>query len=58
MASAKAVMGMLGVDVGPARLPHGTLSPDQISALRAALEEMGFFDWIDSGKRIDKSLVK
>ncbi len=46
MGAAKAVMAMLGVDVGPARLPNGTPSPEQITKLRRDLDEMGFFDWI------------
>jgi len=46
MAAAKAIMEMLGVSVGPPRLPHLPLSPDEKSALRRDLEEMGFFDWI------------
>lgn len=44
--AAKATMGMLGVEVGPARLPNGSLPPDQIPVLRAELESVGFFDWI------------
>jgi len=46
MGAAKAVMGMLGVDAGPARLPNGNPAPEQLIALRTALETMGFFDWI------------
>lgn len=46
IASTKAVMGMLGVDVGPARLPHPQLSREQTAALRTELESLGFFDWI------------
>ena len=46
MGAAKAVMKMLGMDVGPARLPNGNPSPEQVATLRAALEAMGFFDWI------------
>lgn len=46
MGAAKAVMGMLGVPVGPARLPHANPDPAQIAALRADLESMGFFDWV------------
>ena len=46
MAAAKAVMEMLGVPVGPPRLPHLALSSDRKSALRGELEEMGFFDWV------------
>lgn len=48
MGAAKAVMKMLGVDVGPARLPHSNPDPDQIKALRADLEMMGFFDRVKS----------
>ncbi len=46
MPSAKAVMGMLGVPVGPARLPHPRLSAEQLTALRGELETLGFFEWI------------
>jgi N-acetylneuraminate lyase len=46
MGAAKAVMAMLGVDVGPARLPNNKLTTEQASALRSSLETMGFFDWL------------
>ena len=46
MGAAKATMAMLGVDVGPARLPNGTLTEDQRKALRTGLEKLGFFDWV------------
>lgn len=46
MGAAKAVMTMLGVDVGPARLPNGNPTPQQVKELRAKLEAMGFFEWI------------
>lgn len=46
MASAKALMAMLGVDVGPPRLPNSQLSAEQILSLRAELEQIGFFDWL------------
>jgi len=46
MGAAKAVMGFLGVDVGPARLPNGSLGAEQVKELRARLEAMGFFDWL------------
>lgn len=46
MGSAKALMKILGVDVGPARLPNTTLPPDQADALEADLDEIGFFGWI------------
>lgn len=46
MGAAKATMKMLGVDVGPARLPNGSLSAEQAIVLRGELERLGFFDWI------------
>ena len=46
MGAAKAVMKMLGVDVGPARLPHGRLSDGEQASLRADLEKLGFFEWL------------
>ncbi|OWK37614.1 dihydrodipicolinate synthase family protein [Fimbriiglobus ruber] len=45
MGAAKAVMGFLGVDVGPPRLPNTSLAPDQHARLRAGLERIGFFEW-------------
>ena len=39
-------MKMLGVDVGPARLPNTNLDADQVTKLRSDLEKIGFFDWI------------
>jgi N-acetylneuraminate lyase len=46
MGAAKATMEMLGVDVGPARLPNVTLSADQKAGLRRDLETLGFFGWV------------
>ena len=46
MGAAKAVMGMLGVDVGPARLPNTNLTAEQNKALKRGLDELGFFEWI------------
>jgi N-acetylneuraminate lyase len=46
MAAAKAVMGFLGVEVGPARLPNTNLRPEQREPLRAGLDKLGFFDWV------------
>ncbi len=45
MGAAKAAMKMLGVDVGPARLPNTSLTAEQTTKLRSELEVMGFFDW-------------
>ena len=49
MGAATATMKMLGVDVGPARLPNGSLSEEQQATLRAELEQLGFFDWVQRG---------
>lgn len=46
MGAAKVTMKMLGVDVGPARLPNSNPTPAQVSTLRGDLEAMGFFDWV------------
>jgi N-acetylneuraminate lyase len=46
MGAAKATMPMLGVEVGPARLPNTNLTPEQTATLRGELERMGFFDWV------------
>ena len=46
MGAAKAVMGMLGVPVGPARQPNGNPTLHETRKLRAELETLGFFDWI------------
>ena len=46
LGAAKAAMKMLGVDVGPARLPNGNPTPEQAARLRSELEQLGFFDWI------------
>ena len=41
----KAVMGLIGQDCGPHRLPHSTATPAQISEMHQALEAIGFFEW-------------
>jgi N-acetylneuraminate lyase len=46
MGAAKATMAMLGVNVGPARLPNNSLNAGQAGALRSELETIGFFDWL------------
>lgn len=46
MPAAKAVMGLLGVPVGPARLPETNLTAAQHEELHCKLEEMGFFQWV------------
>jgi N-acetylneuraminate lyase len=46
LASSKALMKMLGVDVGPVRLPNVNLTGEQADALRRELETIGFFGWL------------
>ncbi len=46
LASAKALMGMLGVDVGPVRLPNQSLTAVEVASLQAELERIGFFGWL------------
>jgi N-acetylneuraminate lyase len=46
IAATKAVMGFVGVDVGPARRPHVELTADQQSRLRGDLDRLGFFEWV------------
>lgn len=46
MGASKALMGMLGVNVGPARVPNDNLTKQQVAELRSELESMGFFEWI------------
>lgn len=44
--STKAIMKMLGVDVGPGRLPNPKISAEATKALQADLEKIGFFSSI------------
>jgi N-acetylneuraminate lyase len=46
MGAAKATMQMLGIDVGPARLPNTSLTPEQADKLRGELEALGYFNWL------------
>lgn len=48
MGAAKATMAMLGVDVGPARLPNTSLDASQKKTLHRELEMLGFFDWLQT----------
>ena len=36
---------MVGVDVGPSRLPQQSLSPHEVEALRERLQQIGFLEW-------------
>jgi len=46
--AAKETMAMIGVPVGPPRLPCASLSDAAKSLMRSDLEKMGFLDWIQS----------
>jgi N-acetylneuraminate lyase len=46
LAASKAVMGFLGVEVGPARLPNANLTTEQVARLKASLDSQGFFEWM------------
>lgn len=41
----KQILGMLGVECGPCRLPQPRLTQNQVAQLRADLTDIGFFDW-------------
>lgn len=41
----KATMKLIGFDCGPNRLPLVTLTSDELKAMKAELDEIGFFDW-------------
>ena len=41
----KEVLRMLGLDLGPCRLPQPPLSPADVASLRKQLESIGFFQW-------------
>jgi N-acetylneuraminate lyase len=45
LSAIKAVMGLIGLDCGPLRLPLVNLSAEHVEALRAELAEIGFFQW-------------
>lgn len=46
MGATKAVMKMIGIDVGPVRPPNRNLTPAEEKKLQKELEKLGFFDWI------------
>ena len=50
MASAKAVMRRLGVEVGPVRAPLARLESSQEAALLSELDQMDFWEWVAVGK--------
>jgi N-acetylneuraminate lyase len=45
LAGVKAVMGVIGLDCGPVRLPLRALTDEETGRLKAELDRIGFFDW-------------
>jgi hypothetical protein len=45
MGTSKALMGRLGVPVGPARAPHRNPAPGDVDAVMARLTGLGFAEW-------------
>jgi dihydrodipicolinate synthase/N-acetylneuraminate lyase len=45
MGTSKAVMGRLGVPVGPARAPHRNPTAGDVDAVMARLAGLGFTEW-------------
>ncbi len=45
-AGLKGMMALVGIDCGPQRLPIRSATPEQLTALKTAMEEIGFFEWI------------
>jgi N-acetylneuraminate lyase len=43
----RAIMEMKGVPLGPPRAPHVPMTPAQLAAFKAELEEIGFWQWAD-----------
>lgn len=54
MGASKALMGMLGVKVGPARSPNENLNRQQTSELGRELEALGFLDWISKRTAVER----
>jgi N-acetylneuraminate lyase len=45
LSAGKAAMKLIGLDLGPTRLPLRTLTPEQEKTLRAELKAIGFFEY-------------
>lgn len=48
LGASKALLQMLGVPLGQPRLPNAALDPNQQTALRTQLEQLGFFEWLSA----------
>ncbi|MDH3583739.1 MAG: hypothetical protein OER86_05950, partial [Phycisphaerae bacterium] len=44
-AAMKDLMGWIGLECGPCRLPQACLRDDERAKLRGELEQIGFFQW-------------
>ncbi|MEO6003708.1 MAG: dihydrodipicolinate synthase family protein [Opitutus sp.] len=51
LAAGKAMMGLIGLECGPVRMPLATLNAAQVSALKADLGRAGFFEAIQTKSR-------
>lgn len=45
--SQKAIMSLIGMDLGPTRLPISTLTSEQKTKLHSELEKLGFSSWLE-----------
>lgn len=50
MAALKAMMPMIGLDCGPARLPIETLTPEESAAMKQELDALGFFEYAPAAR--------
>lgn len=48
--AAKATLGILGLDLGPVRLPQQNLTTAEITSLKADLKQIGILDWVEKAK--------
>ena len=48
--AAKATLGILGLDLGPVRLPQQNLTTAEIASLRADLKQIGILDLVEKSK--------
>ena len=51
VAASKALMGLIGFDCGPCRLPLVTFTDRQAAALREELNKIDFFSWPQTWER-------
>ena len=47
LVTARHVMDMKGIRMGPPRLPHIPMTPEQTAKFEAEIRASGFFEWCD-----------